>query len=175
MIRIDDLTEIGALYKPHGIKGEISAGLDYDISPDQLRCVVIDVDGIFVPFFIESWRERGPGRLLLKLEGVDDETAAAALAKRPFYGITAELPLYDQPADDGIYLYDLVGYEMLDGDRPVGKITAVDDSTENILFHVEDAGGRIIFVPYAEDWIQEFDPDRLTITMNLPEGIIDLN
>lgn len=175
MIRRDDLTEIGAFYKTHGIKGELSAGLDYDLDLDELRCIVLDVDGIFVPFFIESWRLRGPGRYLIKLMGVDDESEASLLAKHPFYGLTDELPESEDDDDEGFYLYDLVGFELFSNHDLIGKITRVDDSTANILLIVENAEGNAVYVPFAEEWIEEFDHDNKTIVMNLPDGIIDLN
>lgn len=175
MIRPDDLTEIGSFHKPHGIKGELSAGFDYEIDPDNLRCVIVEIDGIYVPFFIESWRGRGNERFLIKLEGVDDENSASAFSRHPIYALTNELDLEDENDDEGMYLYDMIGFTLFDGNKPVGVIKDIDDTTENILFHVEDNNGRIIFVPFADDWTESFDQKAKTITMNLPEGILDLN
>ena len=59
MITPDILTSIGTFFKPHGIKGEISATLDYDIDPSELRCIVLEIDGIIVPFFVDSRRPKG--------------------------------------------------------------------------------------------------------------------
>lgn len=173
MILLEQLTQIGSFYKPHGIKGEISAGFDYDIDPDSLRCVIIEVDGIFVPFFIESWRTRGPGRFLVKLEGIDDESQASTLAKKSLYAISDELDIEDD--SDGIYLSDLIGFDFYEGEIKVGVVKDVDDSTENILIIVEDANGKPVYIPYAEDWIENVDIEGKTIEMTLPEGIIDLN
>ena len=175
MIRADQIVQIGNFYKTHGIKGELSAGFDYDFEPDILRCIILEVDGIYVPFFIESWRLRGPGRYLIKLEGVDDETEASALVNHTIYAIADELPPDESDYEDGVYLYDLIGYELVDGDATVGTISDVDDTTENILFHVKSADGRTIFVPFAEEWIEEIDGDKKLIKMILPEGILDLN
>ena len=175
MITHDELTEIGAFYKPHGIKGEISAGFDYDIDPDSLRCIVLDMDGIPVPFFIESWRSRGLERFLIKLEGIDDERAAQSISNKPFYGLTAELDIEPDNPEDGMYLLDMIGFTLFDGDKSVGIIENIDDSTDNILLHVADEGGHTVYIPFAEDWIESFDPDKKTLNMNLPDGIIDLN
>lgn len=51
MITSDEIIEIGAFVKPHGVKGEISAQIDYEIDLQELKCLIIDIDGIFVPFF----------------------------------------------------------------------------------------------------------------------------
>lgn len=174
MIRAEDIVEIGSFHKPHGIKGELSAGFDYDIEPDSLRCVIIEIDGIFVPFFIESWRSRGPGRYLIKLEGVDDEAAAADFSNHTVYAVADEVNL---PEDDeeGFYLYDLIGFSVYDNENPIGTIDKIDDTTENILFHVLTDSGKTVFIPFVDEWIQEYDFEDKTIRMSLPEGIINLN
>lgn len=176
MIRPDDLIEIGSFYKPHGIKGEIAAGLDYDIPIDDLRCIITEVDGIFVPFFIQSWRGRSTDRFLIKLEGIDNETEAQALAKKSFFGVADEIDIDDDDPADGMFLYDMIGFTILDtANNTVGTIEDIDDSTENILLNVVDPDGCKLLVPFAEEWIEEFSPDSKTLTMSLPEGIIDLN
>ncbi len=52
MIAAESLTEIGHFVKPHGINGELSAVIDRDIDIDSLRCIVVSIDGIFIPFFL---------------------------------------------------------------------------------------------------------------------------
>ena len=54
--------------------------------------------------------------------------------------------------------------------KKVGVIASIDDSTANILFELED--GRLI--PASEELITDIDKDKKTITINLPEGILDL-
>lgn len=174
MITASQLTSIGQLHKPHGIKGEIAATLDDGIDPDALRCIVLDIDGIYVPFFIGSLRAKGSG-LLLKLDGIDDENAAAELANHEIFGLTDEVGDGDEP--DGMYLSDLTGWNFVaDGsDMPGAVIADIDDSTDNILIVVDTADGRRVLVPYVEDWITELDPDTRTLHMSVPDGIIDLN
>ncbi len=175
MIKSDELTSIGTIFKPHGIKGELSAVFDAGIMPDEVRCIVFDIDGIYVPFFIESSRMRGSEGALIKIEGVDDEKAAASFANQEIFAITAELPEDEDGADEnGVYLYGLEGFELRNRGEKVGIINEIDDSTVNILFHV-DNNGEIIFVPFAEDFIIGLDPVNNIIDMDLPDGIIDLN
>lgn len=173
MIKADSLAEIGAVIKPHGIKGEFSAEIDVD--PTELRCLVFDIDGIYVPFFVDTARRRGSQAWLVKLDGVADEKQAAEFSGKDIYALREEIADDEADGNDGFYLYDLCGYKLFDDDIPVGEIVAVDDSTANILLHVSDPSGNTIFVPFAEELIVAIDTERKTITMNLPEGIIDLN
>lgn len=50
MITRGMLTPAGEFNKPHGIKGEISASFDPRVDVGALKCVVAEVNGLFVPF-----------------------------------------------------------------------------------------------------------------------------
>ena len=174
MIKADQLTSIGKVFKPHGIKGELNSMFDYDIDPSELRCIIIEQDGIFVPFFLEGVRSKGTDSWLIKVEGISDEKQASALVNHEIFGLTAELP-FDEEDSDGVHLHDLVGYELWNGDAPLGTIARIDDSTANILMLVEAADGRTVFVPFAEEFITALDTEGRIIKMDLPDGITDLN
>ena len=48
----------------------------------------------------------------------------------------------------------------------------IDDSTENVLFVVEDAEEREVLIPIAEEFIDGIDHDGQRIYMNLPIGLL---
>ena len=57
MKRREDVYKIGRLGKPHGVKGEISFNFDDDIfDREDADYIILDIDGILVPFFIEEYR-----------------------------------------------------------------------------------------------------------------------
>lgn len=85
MILRTDITEAGVFNKPHGIKGEISATLDYDTDLSEVKCIVIEIEGIFVPFFIVSVRPKTAETCLLTIDGIDSEEKARTLTGRAFY------------------------------------------------------------------------------------------
>ena len=175
MILRSQITSIGSIFKPHGIKGEVSASIDADIDLDELQCLVLDIDGIYVPFFIDDWRGRGSESVLIKFDGVDNEAEAAAFANKEVFAITEQLPQGDDDANDRLYFDDLVGYTICDGHEEVGQVEMVDDSTANVLMHVRTASGDTVLLPLSEDLIEEIDAEHTTITMNLPQGLLDLN
>lgn len=52
MITRNEIIEIGTFNKSHGVEGEISATFDCDVeAAGMFRCLICDMDGIFVPFF----------------------------------------------------------------------------------------------------------------------------
>ena len=56
MIEEKELVEIGKFGKPHGIHGEINVYLDDDVITDRIEKFIVNIDGIYVQFFIESIR-----------------------------------------------------------------------------------------------------------------------
>ncbi len=177
MILRTEITEAGVFNKPHGIKGEISATLDFDIDLAHVKCIVMEVDGIFVPFFISSVRPKTSETCLITIDGIDSEQKARALTGKPFYVLDSDIP-EDDDADDeeGFYVADLVGYTLVDSEAgTVGEITDYNDATSNLLLIVTTPDGGEVYVPVADEYIDEIDPDTNIIYTTLPSGIIDLN
>lgn len=175
MITEDQLIEIGRLGKPHGIKGEINASIDEDVDLSRLEKIALKIDGIYVPFFLSSIRPKRIETVILAIDGIDSEAAAAALTNLDIYAFKAD-GVREFPDDgEGMYAADLIGYTIVHADgHPVGKIIDINDSTENALFLVENESGATVYIPIADDLIDEIDPDRKMIIMTLPEGILDL-
>ena len=71
MITREELIRIGRFNKPHGVKGELSFTFTDDVF-DRTECsyIVCEIDGIFVPFFIEEYRFKSDTTALIKLEDV---------------------------------------------------------------------------------------------------------
>jgi 16S rRNA processing protein RimM len=70
----------------------------------------------------------------------------------------------------------IIGFNLMDANNQqlVGSITGVDDNTMNILFEVERPDGKRILVPANEELIQEVNTDNRFISVQLPEGLLDL-
>ena len=85
MISRQELQKVGRLLKPHGINGEIVALLTEEVDLSEMSCIVLDIDGIYVPFFLSSIRQKSSETDLLTIDGIGDETAAAGLCGRDLY------------------------------------------------------------------------------------------
>ena len=168
MIKSEEVYRIGRLGKAHGVKGEVSLQFDDDIF-DQVDCdyLVLDVDGILVPFFIEEYRFRSDSVALVKFEDIDTQQRAAELT-----GCDVYFPRALAAEDESPSLTMLVGFDIVEanGGTTVGRIAAIDDSTANLLFELED--GRLI--PANDDLIEDIDTQQQKITMSLPEGLLTL-
>ena len=169
MIRQEDVYKIGRLGKTHGVKGEVSFQFDDDVF-DRVDCdyLVLDVDSILVPFFIEEYRFRSDSVALVKFGDIDTQQRAAELT-----GCDVYFPRALTDSDEGCMSWaEIVGYGIVDAStgRTVGKIASIDDSTINILFCLEDG----TLIPASEELITDIDQENRIITIDIPEGLLEL-
>lgn len=168
MIDPASLHPLGTLGKPIGYKGALYLHSDYDIEAGTF--IFLIMDGLPVPYLVTEVKVKGAD-LAITLKGIDDDKAAAALNKKEVY--SDEKP---ETEDDGIvYLSDLAGYRLMNGDTELGTIARMDDSTENVLLYVSTGGDKEIIIPAAEDLMTALDAENKILTMDLPEGLINLN
>ena len=74
MIRREEVYKIGRLGKTHGVRGEISFLLDDDVfDRTDADYLILDIDGILVPFFIEEYRFKTDSNALMKFDGIDTQ------------------------------------------------------------------------------------------------------
>ena len=170
MIKYEDVYRIGRIGKTHGVKGEITLHFDDDIF-DRVDAdyLVLDVDGILVPFYMEEYRFRSDSVCLVKFFDVDTQQRAQELTGCEVY-FPRDLAL--QTSDDEISLAVLVGYVIIESstNKPIGRIAAIDDQTANILFELEDGS----LIPANDNLIDSIDTCQQTIFMHLPTGLLEL-
>ena len=169
MIKREDVYKIGRLGKAHGVKGEVSFQFTDDIFDSvDAEYLVLDVDGILVPFFMEEYRFRNDSVCLVKFCDVDTQQRAQELTGCDVYFPRA----LAEEAEETPSLSSLVGFDIVrvsDG-FAIGKITAIDDTTQNILFELEDG----TLIPASDELIENIDVNKKEIIMNIPEGLLDI-
>lgn len=169
MIREKEVYKIGKLGKTHGVKGEISFLFDDDVF-DRVEAdyLVLCVDGILVPFFLEEYRFKSDSTAIVKFEDIDTQERARKLT-----GCDVYFPRDLADDDDGeLSLSFLVGFDLVEAGsgKSIGRIASIDDSTINLLFELEDG----TLIPASDDLITAIDQQARTITMHLPEGLLEL-
>ena len=67
MIRQEEVYKIGRLGKAHGIKGEVTMQVDDDIFDcTEAEYLVLELDNIMVPFFIEEYFFKSDTQAVIK-------------------------------------------------------------------------------------------------------------
>lgn len=172
MIKPEDVYKIGIINKPHGIHGEMLFTFEDDVfdrvDADYLVC---DMDGILVPFFIESYRFKSDTAALLKFEDIDTAEQARKFTNTVVYFPKEHADELD-PEELGWNYF--IGFKIYDANHhELGTITEVENSTINTLFIIEREG-KEVYIPAQEDFICEMDTQKRTIIMDLPEGLLEL-
>lgn len=179
MITKEEISAVGKLQKTHALKGEMNVILDID--PEYLEegnPAIIEMDGIFVPFYAESVRTKGNFSYLVKFDGIDSEIEAKKLVNKIIYALRERLKEFmSENYDEEYALYDdLIGWTIVDADHgEIGVVVEFDTNTENELFIVENKDGEKVFIPLTEDFIEKMDEETRKIFMRLPDGLLDLN
>lgn len=172
MIRKEEVFKIGMFNKPHGIKGELSFTFTDDIF-DRVDCdyLVCMLDGILVPFFIESYRFRSDTTALVKLEGIDTAERAALFTNVDVYFPKKHADEADDTDEIPTWNY-FVGLRVKDVNHgDLGEIVAVDDSTLNVLFAIRK-GEEEILLPAHEEFIVDLDRKKHLLTVEVPDGLL---
>lgn len=167
MIREEDVYRIGKIGKAHGIGGEVTLRFSDDVF-DRVDAdyLVLMVDGILVPFFIEEYRFRSDEVALVKFEDIDTVERASELT-----GCDVFFPheLSDS-ADEVLTWSRIVGYDIVDASskKLIGRIEAVDETTVNVLLELADG----TLIPAAYEFIRDIDHEGRKMYMQLPDGLI---
>ena len=173
MIRQEEVYKIGKLGKAHGVKGEISFLFDDDVfDRTDADYLVLDMDGILVPFFIEEYRFRESETALVKFCDIDTQEQARELTGCDVY-FPRQL---SDSTPETISWAEIAGFRLVDthSGNAVGTIRHVDDSTLNILFETETSDGKTLLIPAHPELIEGVDAANKEIRINLPEGILNL-
>ncbi len=169
MIKDDEVYRIGRLGKPHGVAGEITFRFDDDVfDRTDADYLVLGIDGILVPFFMEEYRFHGSETALVKFCDIDTQQRAAELT-----GCDVYFPRSLSDSDEaGVQQAELVGYDIVDENtgRRIGKIASIDTSTANTLFELDNGA----LIPAQDELVEAVDMESKTLRMRLPEGLADI-
>lgn len=169
------LQQIAKVLKSNGTDGGLLLGFR-DIDPNEISLeepVFIAFDGLPVPFFISSLTARGAGRAVVHLNDVNTLEDAEELVGQAVWADWEEM----EEEDDGFG--DLVGWTLYadngtqDGVK-AGHITDFIDIPANPCLEVETENGTSVLVPFHEELIVSVDPDRRMLTLEIPDGLLDL-
>ena len=168
MIRKEDCYKIGRIGKAHGVRGELSFLFTDDVfDRADADYLILEVDGILVPFFMEEYRFRSDSLALVKFCDIDTQQRASELTNCDVWFLRSLTPDDEEPT-----LAGLVGFEIVEAGtgKSVGHIAAIDDTTVNLLFELEDG----TLIPANDELITNIDTSGKRIIMSIPEGLLAL-
>jgi len=176
MFKKEDCFFVGSFVKTHGVKGELVAKKSSDLLEKyKLESVLVDIDGGLVPFFIapNGLTPRNHASVRILLEDMDNEAKATRFIGCEIYVPFKDAPDYFEDKEE-IEASALIGFTYIDEERGViGSIEDIQDYSGNIVLVLE-LNGQEVLIPFADENFIEIDEAEKSITMETPEGLIDL-
>ncbi len=161
------MQRVAQVLKSNGTDGELLISF-FDVAPEDIDLqepVFIEFDGLPVPFYFESFTQRGVNRALVRLTGVrslkdaDELSGAAILAD-----------YFEEEEEE-----DLTGWTVKTPDGTlVGQVTDYEDIPGNTCLWVKRPDGTEVLLPFHEDLIQSLDEKTETLVLSIPDGILTL-
>jgi 16S rRNA processing protein RimM len=170
----DEDVVIARIIKARGIRGEVACTLETDFperfsSLDQVTVVM--ADGARLQLRLEDhWFHNQ--RVILKFQGYDSMTAAEGLAGGRLVVDEADAG----PLSEGQYLErEVIGSEVITADgRKLGLVTGVMRTGGTDVLILEAIDGREQLIPFADEICTQVDLAAKRITVDPPNGLLDL-
>ncbi len=171
-----DFITLARVVKTQGRRGEVASEILSDIPGRfsigmRLLALPREPDGRRELEVEELWPHKG--LMVLKFVGVDSISEAETLI-----GCELQVPSSQRSELQAgwNYVSDLVGCEVLDHGREIGRIEEVEfGAGEAPLLIVSQAGAKQFEVPFAEAYLDRLDLERKQVHMKLPDGLLEVN
>jgi 16S rRNA processing protein RimM len=167
----EECYRLGNITKPFGIKGQMVFYLDVD-SPDDyadLDSAFVEVKGALVPYFFTVDNING-NKAVVTFEDLTPQEAQA-LAGHDLY---LPLDLLPELTGNQFYFHEVTGFKVIDVEKgEIGIIQSIIEYPAQPLFSIMN-GDKEILIPVIDPIIKKVDREQRTITIEAPNGLIDL-
>ena len=168
--------ELGYVVGAHALKGELRVrwlgdGPENLLSADSIWLAESRSDAGAPVYEVRAVGAGRSGEVRLKLDGVDDRTAAEELRGRMVLVDASQLaPL----ADGEFYWHELIGFrvETLEGVE-VGEVTEIWDTGAHDLLVVRSESGAQSLIPTAREIMKDVEADARRIVIDALPGLIE--
>lgn len=164
---------VARIVKPHSIHGEVVLASLTDVEgrlENTDHFLLISKDDVVGKLEVES-RRFFQGRHVLKFSGISDRNAAEELRGKM---LAVEADQIGSLPDDTFFIHDLIGMKVcLQNGTEVGKVKGVLETGGVDLLEVGERGE--ILIPFTDEICREVDAERKVITIDPPEGLLQLN
>ena len=167
------LLPVARIVKSFGSNGEViirySPQFNEDI--DLKRPVFIYFDGLPVPFFIISTKDRGKSNSLVQIRTISDQKAAEEIIGEYIY-----IENIESDSTQESQIAEIIGYSV--EDSRLGKIGLISDiyyyPNNPCLAITSHTTQKELLLPIHEDLISVVDHKKKLIKVTAPDGLFEL-
>ena len=163
--------QIGFIQRTHGLKGELTCVIESELPEADFNAVFVEIDNRLIPYFIKSMSLQG-SRSLLHLDEVETVEQARRLVGKSLY---LQKTLRPRLGRGEFYDDELTGFTVNDSALGhLGNVREIMDAGPNKLIAV-DRGGKEVLIPINGPFIKSINKSKKSISVELPDGFLDLN
>ncbi len=163
----------GRIIKIHGFDGTVAVKIEQRFIENipAMESVFIEIDGIPVPFFI-SMTEYSGGEII-KMRFTDYGSYDKI---SEFNGCRIFLTSYEEIPDNSDDVKIIEGFKVLKKNKEIiGTVKEIIENPGHDLLKIISLTGREILIPIHEDLITKIDNRGKAITVQLPDGLMEIN
>ena len=164
--------KIGKFVTTFGLKGELvlKHNLGKKTSLKGLKAIFIEErKESFIPWFIESTKIKNEEEIYLKLEGINTREQAIKLTQKEVWLPEEEFKKFSAKSSP----INLLGYDIVEGEQVLGKISEVIEQPHQILCRIE-FNKKEAYIPLHEETIQKIDKKKQQVIVSLPPGLLEI-
>jgi 16S rRNA processing protein RimM len=167
---MEDLIHIGKIVAPHGIAGQviIEHALGKSISFKGVEVLFVEqTKNSFIPYFIQSASAKTDTLTHVHFEGMKNREAIV-VSKKVWVPQEAFQKLVEKNAP-----LALLGFMVQEAGKNLGLIKEVIEQPHQLLVTI-DYNGQEAYIPLHEETLKGVNHAKKLVTVELPEGLLDL-
>ncbi len=164
---------LGKIIKSYGFDGALTIKTEkgFEGKIPEMESVFLETEGKLVPFLVSSFEIIDDNLIRIIFDGYNSlGKISGFIGSKVFLTSTLET---EDPEDD---LNRLKGYRVsATGIDQLGTVSEVIENPGQILLNITTSRNKNILIPFHHDFIVKIDNRKMVITMDLPEGLTDIN
>lgn len=170
-MNLDSCLILGQIVKAHGLKGDVTAELNVELPAKyKLESVFLEINQKLVPFFIQKISVSRK-KAIIKFEDINKIEDTASLIRKNLYLPSDKFPETDE---GDLSLKHILGFKVKD--KVKGELGTIEDVLERtgqdllVMLYQE----KEILIPVDPSIILKVDTRKKMLSVDLPEGLLDL-
>ena len=163
---------LGKILKIQGYDGTMTINLEKDFIENipEMESVFLEIEGKPVPFFISSSQYSGGDILKMRFDGYGTYEKVSDLAGCKVFLTTGKGKSTHSDNES------ITGFKVILSDKStIGIIDEIINNPGQDLLKIISPEKKEILIPFHEDFIVRIDKKKRTITVQLPEGLTEIN
>ena len=167
-IDLNDFTKVGYVMKSHGNNGFLKISLEKNIKLKEWVMFLIKQKP--VPFFVEEWQRTTDSEAIIKCQDINTVDCA-----EDYVAFDILLPKSGVKRKKGNLDVSIIGYRIfVDGFGEIGTLNEILEMPGQTMLQTFYKDQELL-IPAVEEFVVEMNDKQKLISLNLPEGFLDLN